>query len=99
MTTYLKFTDEASCIEAFQPFMLTDAEGDQKYPSYIGTSAVDVVGVIWRPTGETTTSEDGSVMPVLAPIDGFHVNLSGDCPAELEAFLIAAPVSPVRVFA
>lgn len=98
MTKYLKFTDEAECIEAFQPFMHTDENGDGRFPSYIGTSAVDVIGVIWRPTGETTT-EEGFRVPVMAPIDGYHVNLSGDCPQDLVVYLIDAPASPVRVFA
>ena len=95
---FLKFPDMAEFVLAFQPFMLTDEEGNQSYPSYIGQSAVDVVGVIWKPTGTMLTTEDGEV-PEMAPLDGWHVNLSGDCPAELEAYLIDAPASPVRVFA
>lgn len=99
MTTYLKFTDYAAFAEAFAPFMHHDQNGDPVVPSHIGTSAVDVIGTIWRPTGEFTSIENGNQIPEMAAIEGFHVNLSGDCPAELEAHLIDAPASPVRVFA
>lgn len=95
---FLKFTDYAAFAEAFQPFMSTDNQGDPVIPSYIGASAVDVVGVIYKPTGEFTTSEDGTRFPVMAPLDGWHVNLSDDCPVELEPFLIDV-AAPVRVFA
>lgn len=90
MTTYLKFSDETACASAFEPFM---TEG--QYPAYIGASAVDVVGVIYKPT--VAVDADGA--PETAPIPGYHVNLSGDCPPGLAEFVIAAPAAPVRVFA
>jgi hypothetical protein len=67
-------------------------------PFYIGVSAVDVVGVIHKPTGEYTTTEDGMRIPVMQALDGWHVNLSGGCPADLAPFLVEV-ATPVRVFA
>lgn len=96
---FLKFTTEAACVEAFAPYLVTDQTGDMHIPAYIGTSAVDVVGVIHKPTGEYTTTEDGFRIPVTQALDGWHVNMSGDCPADLEPFLIDAPTTPSRVFA
>lgn len=87
---YLKFDTEDAFKKAFEPFT---AEG--RIPSYIGASAVDVIGVIYKPTGEV----DADGLPETAPIPGFHVNLSGGCPPELAEFVIAAPASPVRIFA
>lgn len=95
---FLKFTDQAACVEAFAPYLVSDIQGDAQMPNYIGTSAVDVVGVIHKPTGEYTTTEEGFRVPVMQVIDGYHVNLSGDCPADLESFLIEV-ANPVRVFA
>ncbi len=94
----LKFTDQAACVEAFAPYLNTDTQGNSSFPAYIGTSAVDVIGLIYKPTGNTTEM-DGFVVPETAPLDGWHVNLSGDCPDDLQAFVIPAPGNPVRVFA
>lgn len=105
MTTYLKFADQTACIEAFAARLVTDPHGDSHMPAYIATpagpSAVDVVGTIHKPTGRYTQGELGP-MPVFAALDGWHVNLScapGDCPADLQPFVIDAPATPSRVFA
>ena len=102
MTTYLKFDTQADCVAAFAPYLVTDQTGDSHMPFYIGMSAVDVVGVIHKPTGEYTTTEDGMRIPVMQALDGWHVNLSGppeDCPLDLQPYIIDAPTSPSRVFA
>lgn len=93
MASYLKFADKAAFEVAFGPYMI---DGVPK--PYIGTSAVDVVGVIWKPTGKMLTTEF-SEFPEMKPIDGFHVNLSGEVPDDLKAFEIPAPATPSRVFA
>ena len=91
---FLKFTDEAQCLAALLPHMQ-----DGTIPAYINdTIAIDVVGTIHRPTGETIDTDDGPV-PQYAPIPGWHVNLSGDaCPPDLEQYVMETPSSPVRVF-
>jgi hypothetical protein len=92
---FLKFASKEACIEAFAPYM--NAEGTE-FPAYIGKSAVDVVGVLWIPTGETLTNDDGTSFPDMAPLDGYHINLSGDCPESLLPFSIEV-ATPSRVFA
>jgi hypothetical protein len=102
MTTYLKFDTQADCVAAFAPYLVTDQTGDSHMPFYIGMSAVDVVGVIHKPTGEYTTTEDGFRIPVTQALDGWHVNMSGsieDCPPDLQPFAISPPATPSRVFA
>ena len=69
-----------------------------RFPSYIGTVAVDVVGVIHKPTGSALQDADGNSYPEMAPIPGWHINLSGSVP-ELAAFEIDPPTTPTRVFA
>ena len=94
MTTYLKFNTEAEAIAAFAQWATEDAP----IPTYIGTVAVDPVGVIHKPTGDTLTDSDGNSYPAMAPIPGWHINLSGSVPG-LSTFEIDPPATPARVFA
>lgn len=62
--------------------------------------ALDVIGIIHKPTGEMLTGEDGPY-PEMAPIDGYHANVRGELSAEQQAKLplIDVPNAPVRVWA
>lgn len=91
---FLKFESEAAARLAFAPWA---AGPHDEIPTSIGAVAVDVVGVVMRPTGGTVQTEAGPV-PELAPIPGWHVNLS-DGVAELQQYEIEPPASPDRVFA
>lgn len=92
MTVFLQFIDKAAAVAAFSFW-----SGDGVVPAYAGRAAVDVVGVIQRPTGEVLQTEDGEI-PVLAPLPGWHINLSDSVP-ELAQFEIEAPATPAHVFA
>lgn len=50
-----------------------------------------------RPTGETLQMPDGEA-PVLAPVPGYHINLS-ERVTELQQYEIEPPENPDRVFA
>lgn len=91
---FLKFSSEAEAIAAFAQW----ATEDSAFPSYIGTVAVDPVGVIHKPTGNTLQDSDGNEYPEMTPVDGWHINLSDSVP-ELSAFEIEPPTTPTRVFA
>ena len=91
---FLKFDSKPIARAAFAPWLSPQAA---EIPSSIGTVAVDVVGVILRPTGEVLDSPDGPV-PVLAPVPGYHINLSERIP-ELQQYEIEPPAIPDRVFA
>ena len=79
--------------------MIKTVDGET-LPPYIGNSAVDVVGVIYKPTGKMLSDTEGNQYPEQMPIAGWHVNLSGDVvPEGLEAYEIAAPATPSRIFA
>ena len=64
-------------------------------------SSVDHVGLIYKPTGETITTDMGE-QPEMAALAGWHVNvrLAADqtCPASLVASQVT-PAVPVRVWA
>lgn len=76
---YLRFENESAAAAALAPWT---TEGDS-WPSYIGSAAVDVVGVLW-------------VEEVALP--GWHVNLSGRM-QDLAPYEISPPATPDRVFA
>jgi len=78
---YLRFTDEVEATELL--------EG---YPG-----SVDVIGVIYKPTGEVIETDEGEV-PEMAAIEGWHVNTRGPMLEALLAFAVT-PQQPVRVWA
>ena len=59
--------------------------------------ALDIIGVIQEPTGNTLTDDEGNEYPEMTPIPGFHANLIADSAAGLPT--IEAPSSPYRVWA
>ena len=91
---FLKFNSEAEAIAAFAQWATEDAT----FPSYIGAVAVDSAGVIHKPTGAMLQDQDGNEYPEMAPVPGWHINLSDSVP-ELSAFEIEPPATPARVFA
>ena len=67
---------------------------------YHHDAALDVIGTIYQPTGETSLV-DGQEVPVTAPVSGYHVNVrttSDELATALDAQR-TYPVTPVRVWA
>jgi hypothetical protein len=98
---FLKFADEAEANAALfteQTNVQDDVVETVLVPKY---AAVDVVGVIYKPTGNVLPAPDGSGEAVdeMAPIDGWHVNVrhTEEAP-ELEAFRVF-PQTPSRAWA
>ena len=61
---------------------------------------IDEIGVIYLPTGEMVSGEDGEPEPVMTAIDGWHVNVrttSSDV-ADALRHLEVTPENPVRVW-
>lgn len=75
--------------------------GVQDGHALAGGVALDVIGTIFKPTGDVLTV-DGMEVPEMAPIAGFHANLRGDLSddqrAALAGLLIDPPAQPYRVF-
>jgi len=100
---YLSFPDEAAAkavlyriegaVEATED---TEAVEGYEVPNYAN---IDTIGIIYKPTGETT-EQDGVAVPVMAPVEGWHVNVRVvDEDAEaLQAFEVH-PATPLRVWA
>ena len=67
---------------------------------YHRDAALDVIGTIYQPTGETSLIA-GQEVPVTAPVSGYHVNVrttSDELATALDAQR-TYPVTPVRVWA
>ena len=94
----LRFTDAAEA-DAVLFDEQTNVDGDVvetvKVPKY---QAIDVIGVIYKPTGIMLTTDEGEV-PEMASVEGWHVNVrvKEEAP-ELDAYRIF-PQSPVRGWA
>lgn len=62
--------------------------------------ALDVIGTIYRPTGEVI-EQDGMEIPVMEPVPGYHANLRASIefdPAPLADIIIPPPHNPVRAW-
>lgn len=59
--------------------------------------AIDMIGVICKPTGQIINTTEGDV-PEMAPVDGYHANVRVlEEALELEAYRVH-PVTPHRVW-
>jgi hypothetical protein len=98
---FLKFTDEAEANEALfteQTFAQDDVVETVLVPKY---AAVDVIGVIYKPTGNVLPAEDesGDAVDEMAPLDGWHVNVRHtDEAPELDAYKVEVK-TPARMWA
>ena len=116
---YIKLASEADMPTVLAPFYHQDTEtlvddetgeetvinvGDPYMVMQTADYAIDIVGVIYRPTGNMLTDTDGNQYPEQAPLEGWHVNirLIGDAMRDtVEAIDLtngARPVTPSRVW-
>jgi hypothetical protein len=96
--TFLKFADEAEANAALfteQTNVQDDVVETVLVPKY---AAVDVIGVLYAPTGNTIHNEELSYAE-MAPIEGWHVNVRHTEPApELDAYKVEVK-TPSRAWA
>jgi hypothetical protein len=93
---------EANLLQQTQA--LLDPDGNVLIPAGYAPmpgASIDTVGVIYKPTGQTITTDMGE-QPEMAALDGWHVNvrLKADqaTPASLVQYQVT-PANPVRVWA
>jgi hypothetical protein len=112
-THYIRAVDEAALYEALEAAGLMtkvysefDEEGNG-VGEFTWAKAdghdLDIIGVIWKATDQTTTDADGNEVPVMEALDGYHANLrkwDGDFTEEQLAVLptIADPNNPIRIW-
>lgn len=116
---FLKLNSEADMPTALAAFYHQDTEttvdpetgeetttnvGDPYLVTHTADYAIDVVGVIHKPTGNTLTDDEGFEYPEMAAVDGWHINiriLNDTKRADVEALDAAhgvTPNSPSRVW-
>lgn len=103
-TRFFTFPDmETSFNLAYQAGLTQqDEHNEPRLTTYTNEYAIDVVGIIHKPTGNMIEGEDGLFFPEQAPIDGWHVNvriLSGDPVHESFVQYEVFPATPTREFA
>jgi hypothetical protein len=117
---YIKLNAEADMPTALAAFYRQDSttvvdpetgeghvqlEGEPYLVTATHDYAIDLVGVIYEPTGNLLTDDDGNEYPETAPIDGWHVNLRllndtmRDAVEAIDAAYGVTPSSPSRVWA
>lgn len=73
------------------------------YKSATNGNSLDVIGMIYEPTGNMLSDPEIGPYPEMVAIPGYHANLRGTLTEEqitaLGGMLIAAPTTPVRVWA
>jgi len=99
MDLYLKFTDEAAATAVLytQEPTAWDEEGNVTSTEPRANFAnISTIGIIYKPTGET----DAEGNPVMAALDGWHVNVRviHEDSTTINRYAVAA-ITPVRVWA
>jgi hypothetical protein len=92
-TVYLKFDSEAQAKEILSDFL--NEEGEWQIARH--THAIDLVGIIHKPTGNMLQGEDGEY-PEMEQLEGYHINFLGELPEVAQPYSVT-PSSPSRVFA
>lgn len=95
---YLRFESEAAMRQAFGSVDEEIAGATATMHPLVAGMAVDIVGLIMEPTGETTM-QDGLPVPVTRELPGWHVNLRGEALPEGLAQALVSPAKPRRVWA
>lgn len=100
---FLKFDNEAQAKEALAAYVSNNQWLDEApVGSWITASkdhALDVIGTVYAPTGETLVDSEGIEYPEMAPIEGFHVNLMVQkLPKALKTYAAKRKDNPYRLF-
>jgi hypothetical protein len=98
---HLKFPDEATAIALFVKesvwLKYTDENKKVCYVDALGY-LTDVIGLIYKPTGVNLKDKDGYEYNEMVDVGGWHVNLRGQLPVEIELYKITVTGIPHRIW-
>ena len=105
-TRFFKFPNMETAFSLAQTHGLTtlDEHNEPTLVRFTNKYAIDVVGVIYLPTGNMIEGPEGLFYPETAPADGWHINVrildeaSNPIPEDFLPYEIF-PSTPVRDFA
>lgn len=84
-------------------YLKFDNESDFENLSIVSSSefTIDIIGNIYKPTGEMISGEFDELIPVMEQAEGYHVNVRSSIglPEHLQQYMIPNPVDPKRVWA
>ena len=97
---YLKTNNEKALWDCLVTLDLAiwNEESKRFYPKGIN---LDIIGTIYKSTGNEITTAQGYKFPETVAVPGFHANIRADLTEEQQAQLplVAAPATPYRVWA
>lgn len=98
MDYFLKFTSKAAAEKALFTKETVTMDGVSEVVMRPKYTAIDVIGTIYKPTGNITTVDDIQI-PETVALTGYHVNVRHDAEApELDQYAVVV-ATPARVWA
>jgi len=98
---HLKFPDEATAtslmLEAGLLQQVIDDEGNVVNVQGEG-QMIDIIGPIYKATGNMLTDEEGVEYPEMADVGGWHVNMRGELPESIAPYKITVSGIPYRIW-
>lgn len=98
---HLKFPDEATAtslmLEAGLLQQVTDVDGTVLNVQCQG-QMIDIIGPIYKATGNMLTDEEGMEYPEMADVGGWHVNMRGELPETIAPYKIVVSGIPYRIW-
>lgn len=98
---HLKFdSEEQATTLLFEYGVWAQSIDDQNNSYYFDAPGylTDVIGLIHKPTGAKLLDEQGAEYDEMADVGGWHVNMRGQLPAELEPYKIIVSGTPHRIW-
>jgi hypothetical protein len=98
---HLKFPDQATATAALVKsgvwLKFTDEDKKVCYGDALGY-LTDVIGLIYKPTGEKLVNEEGFEYDEIIDVGGWHVNFRGKLPETIKQYKITVSGIPYRIW-
>lgn len=102
---FLKFASESEMMSELADLTTQDEDDNTVLIKFGHDYAIDTIGTMYTPTGNTLTDSEGNDYPEMAAVSGYHVNVRLISETYREMFEIidetfgVEPATPQRVFA
>ena len=93
---HLKFPDEATATSLMLEAGLLQQVEDQIIQGQ--GQMIDIIGPIYKATGNMLTNEEGVEYSEMADVGGWHVNMRGELPESIAPYKITVSGIPYRIW-